>query len=113
MRWVAGFLALYAGFASASLAARGAYDAPFSVETARMLALLCLVGLFTLVGAHIATRDEVKKRMALISGAVSALIATLVSYLAHAFSLAAVETWTAAIVVFLIVYGFLSWRARS
>lgn len=111
-RWIAGFLALYAVYALSFFAAARADDPP---AWAGVLSIASLVALFGLVAAFIATRDEVKRAMALTAGAISALATVLVSYAAQAFSWIALplEPWALSVGIFLIAYGALSWRARS
>ncbi|WDI30658.1 hypothetical protein PUV54_11895 [Hyphococcus flavus] len=110
-KWIAGFLALYAAHVSTFLMAARVDDPPFWTG---ILSLASLIALFGLVAAFIATRDEVKRAIALTAGAVAALATALLTYAAHAFAWMALplEPWALSVGIFLIAYGALSWRAR-
>lgn len=115
--WILGFLALYGVHAFFYLAYTGGVAAPLPESIARSGALVTLVSLTLLVVAFVATRDEVLRLIALRAGAISAVATALFSYGISAFDIAAPfvtsNLWAFAILIFLFVYGVLSWLIRS
>lgn len=115
--WIAGFLALYGGHALCRLALAERIPAFASAEALRVGAVATLAGLVLLVAAHVATRDEVLRRLALYAAAASAAATGVLSYGLSALGIAAPliagNIWAAGLFVFLCVYGVLSWRSGS
>lgn len=114
--WVLGFLLLYAVHALSYSAGKGVIASPFSQEVLSVISVIALGALFVLTAFFIATRDEVKRAIALQAAGVSMLTTILVYYAIDAFSVSAggylSQPWAFSIAVFLIAYGALSWRAR-
>ncbi len=115
--WVLGFLGLYSLHALLYLSFSGQLAMPFSAELARTGSIVTLSGLTILVVAFIVSRDEVARKFALQAAAASAVATGFFSYGISAFDIVApvisTNLWVLAIAVFLMVYGGLSWQARS
>lgn len=115
--WVSAFLVLYTAHAAFILAGEGRILTFLPDEAVRIGGIASLVTLLLLVAAHIATRDEVVRRLALYGAAASALATGALSYSVSAFGIAAPvvtsNLWAIGILVFLVVYGALAWRAGS
>jgi hypothetical protein len=114
--WFLGFAAAYAAHALAAMAAAGALPLGLGEGAARLAALLTLGALLALLGAYIATRDEVLRRMALIAAAASALLVGAASYALRFVAAPAAlsdNLWALGVAVWLIVYGAMAWQARS
>lgn len=76
-------------------------------------AVVTLAGLLALIVADFLRRDEVVRRMALIGGSAAALVSSLFSFAIDMVSVpSAIPIWAVAMLVFLIVYGGLQWRAK-
>jgi|GEM_PF-7026319 len=112
--WISGFIALYALHAVFFLSYSGQFPIAIPMKLASGLSILTLIGLVGLVIAFAITRDEVLRRKIMISGAISAISVGVLSYLIAAFGwvipLIAAPLWAVAIIVFLIIYGVLTWR---
>ena len=114
--WIGSFLVLYALHATFYLSHIGRLVTPFEPSIAKAGSVATLVVLTLLVVAYIATRDEVMRRAATLAAAVGAITSAFFSYGLAAFDISAPiltgNFWALFILVFLLVYGGLAWRAR-
>lgn len=115
--WVLGFVGLYGLHAAFYLSFKGALALPLPDLITRGGSVATLVGLTVLVAAFVASRDEVLRKIAFQAGAAAALVSGFFSYGLQAFDatapLISSDLWAFTMLVFLFVYGALSWRATS
>ncbi len=115
--WIGCFLILYTLHSILFLIATGQLIWPVPDVLAQLLSILSLILLCLLVWVFMARKDEVLRRLSLQAGAVSMAVTALTSYVIAAFGLGlpllVTNLWALSIMVFLVVYGVLVWRAQS
>lgn len=75
--------------------------------------IVTMVAMLVVVIADFLRRDEVIQRMALVGGSAAALVGGLYSFFVDLIAVEApLPTWSVSMLVFLIVYGGLEWRAK-
>lgn len=109
------FLVGFAMHATMSMALEQRLSVPLDQVAVRVLAIVGLLIAIAAVWLDIADRDEVQRRFALIAAAVSFAATAVLAYTQPWWGGAAVHAdslWSAALLIWLVCFGFLQWRAR-
>ncbi len=111
--WVFGFLLLYALHAIFLSIYQARFHADIPPSLALMGAALTLVAMLAMIFADFLKRDEVVQKMALLGGSAAAIISGLYTFGLDLISVTnPFPVWAVSLLVFLIVYGGLQWRAK-
>jgi len=112
--WVFGFLLLYSLHVVSFFLRQERFGTDIPPYLGLIGMTLTLIFMLTMIVADFLKRDEVVRHMALIGGTAAAIISSLYSFVIDILSIkTAFPVWAVSIIIFLIVYGGLQWRARS